>query len=197
MSQENVELHGRAIDAFHRRDLGAYLALNVPRGGVRRRTRFGSRGASPTGAMPAYEAGGRSPSRSARISGQRSTRYVTSATGRSAAGAFAGRAREAARPPPPMCWPTESRDGKTVWWCVSATRPRPSKPPATRSRLAPSSTGRSRSPRLLGSHSRAIEPAAHRLWALLGADGTQVLALGGASAERSGSVPPRPGRFAN
>ena len=28
MSQENVELHYRAIDAFNRRDLGAYLALN-------------------------------------------------------------------------------------------------------------------------------------------------------------------------
>jgi hypothetical protein len=30
MSQENVELHHRAIDAFNRRDLGAYLTLNDP-----------------------------------------------------------------------------------------------------------------------------------------------------------------------
>jgi hypothetical protein len=30
MSQENVELHYRAIDAFNRRDLGAYLTLNDP-----------------------------------------------------------------------------------------------------------------------------------------------------------------------
>ena len=30
MSQENVELAHRAIDAFNRRDLGAYLALNDP-----------------------------------------------------------------------------------------------------------------------------------------------------------------------
>jgi hypothetical protein len=28
MSHENVELHYRAIDAFNRRDLGAYLTLN-------------------------------------------------------------------------------------------------------------------------------------------------------------------------
>jgi hypothetical protein len=27
MSQENVELHYQVIDAFNRRDLGAYLAL--------------------------------------------------------------------------------------------------------------------------------------------------------------------------
>jgi hypothetical protein len=30
MSQENVELTQRAIDAFNRRDLGAYLALHNP-----------------------------------------------------------------------------------------------------------------------------------------------------------------------
>ena len=30
MSRENVELHCRAIDAFNRRDLGAYLALTDP-----------------------------------------------------------------------------------------------------------------------------------------------------------------------
>jgi hypothetical protein len=30
MSQENVELHHRATDAFNRRDLGAYLALMDP-----------------------------------------------------------------------------------------------------------------------------------------------------------------------
>ena len=30
MSQENVELHCQAIDAFNRRDLGAYLALTHP-----------------------------------------------------------------------------------------------------------------------------------------------------------------------
>src|SRR4051795_6328944 len=30
MSQENVELHYRAIDAFNRRDLAAYLALMDP-----------------------------------------------------------------------------------------------------------------------------------------------------------------------
>ena len=30
MSQENVELHYRAIDAFNRRDLGAYLAVTDP-----------------------------------------------------------------------------------------------------------------------------------------------------------------------
>jgi hypothetical protein len=30
MSQENVDLHYRAIDAFNRRDLGAYLTLNDP-----------------------------------------------------------------------------------------------------------------------------------------------------------------------
>jgi hypothetical protein len=30
MSQQNVERHYRAIDAFNRRDLGAYLMLNDP-----------------------------------------------------------------------------------------------------------------------------------------------------------------------
>jgi len=30
MSQENVELHYRAVDAFNRRDLGAYLAVMDP-----------------------------------------------------------------------------------------------------------------------------------------------------------------------
>jgi hypothetical protein len=30
MSQENVDLNYRAIDAFNRRDLGAYLALTDP-----------------------------------------------------------------------------------------------------------------------------------------------------------------------
>ena len=134
MSQENVEFHHQVIDAFNRRDLGAYLALIDPEWSGPR-TRFGCRGASLTGAMPVSEAGGKSLLGSSRTSGQRSTRYETSETGRSRADAFAGRAREAARRLSVRCgWPT---NGVTRRWCGgvrSGARPRPSKPPESRSR---------------------------------------------------------------
>ena len=81
---------------FNRRDFGAYLALIDPE------VEWSPyevwvRAASLTGATPVFEAGGRRLSRSSLISGQRSMRYETSETGRSRAGAFAGRGRGAVR----------------------------------------------------------------------------------------------------
>jgi hypothetical protein len=96
MSQENVDLTHRVIDTFNRRDLGAYLALTDAE------VEFTPyevwvQGASLTGVMLACEAGGKSRSRSFRISGRRYTKYETSETGRSCMAAFAGKARGAVR----------------------------------------------------------------------------------------------------
>jgi hypothetical protein len=117
MSQQNAELHARAIDAFNRRDLVAYLALNDPeveftpyevwvQGGEPYRGHAGVRSwweesfaVFPDLRAEVYET---------RASGDR-----TFASGRLyAQGAGSGASIER-----PMWLANEWRDGKTVWWC--------------------------------------------------------------------------------
>ena len=119
-----------------------------PRSGVRPRTRFGSRAASLTGAMPVSEAGGKSLSRSSRTSRAevdeiRDFGDRTFARGRlRGQGAGSGASIERA-----MWLANEWRDEQDrSGGAPSGARPRPSKPPASRSRRCRRRTWRSCEP---------------------------------------------------
>jgi hypothetical protein len=117
MSRENVKLHRRAIDAFNRRDLGAYLALNDPE------VEFTPYEVWVQGGEPYRgHAGVRSwweesfavfPDLRAEVYEMRSSGDRTFASG-CLRGQGAGSGASIERP---MWLANEWRDGKTVWWC--------------------------------------------------------------------------------
>jgi ketosteroid isomerase-like protein len=118
MSQENVELHYRVFDAFNRRDLGAYLALNDAN------VEFTPYEVWVQGGEPYRgHAGVRSwweesfavfPDLRAEVQEIRDFGNRTFACGRIyGQGAASGASIERA-----MWLANEWRDGKTVWWCA-------------------------------------------------------------------------------
>jgi ketosteroid isomerase-like protein len=121
MSQENVELTRRAIDAFNRRDLGAYLALQDPdveftpyevwvQGGEPYRGHAGVR-------IWWEESLAVLPDLTAEVYDIRGEGDRTFARGRlHGQGAASGASIER-----PMWLANKWRDGKTVWWCSFET----------------------------------------------------------------------------
>jgi hypothetical protein len=118
MSQENVDLHHQAIDAFNRRDLSAYLALNDPeveftpyevwvQGGEPYRGHAGVRNWWEE-SLAVF------PDLRAEVHEIRDFADRTFACGR-IYGQGAGSGASIERP---MWLTNEWRDQKTVWWCA-------------------------------------------------------------------------------
>jgi hypothetical protein len=112
MSEETVELNLRVIDAFNRRDLGAYLELTDPDvEAIPYEVKI--QGGSPyRGHSRVSEVGGKRPSRFSRISRGKSRKYAISGIAFWSADAFSGGVQGAAR----------RLNGRCGWSLSSATR---------------------------------------------------------------------------